>query len=339
LLPKNPIRKAPRSFLRADLQPIKDYVFQTSGSTGTPIKTIWTKQEVRKRIAVREARYLSSAGVSYEMPRATFSGRMVEPDPYSPGPYYRYNAVEKQVYFSAFHLGPKTASKYVHALGKHKIMWLTGYAYSYYLLARLILDQKLDVPPLKAVITTSEKVTPEMKQVMEAVYQCPVFEEYGTVENVLFAQECEYGNLHTSPDIAIIEILKGDRTPCAPGEIGEIVTTRLAFNYQVFIRYRLGDFGSWSDLPCSCGKAMPILKEVTGRIEDAVISPDGRQMVRFHGIFTDQPNVCEGQIIQEDLTKIRVKIVPTENFNEADILDIRARVQQRLGSKVDVAVE
>jgi phenylacetate-CoA ligase len=84
---------------------------------------------------------------------------------------------------------------------------------------------------------------------------------------------------------------------------------------------------------------MPVLKEVVGRIEDVVVGPDGREMVRFHGIFTDQPHVCEGQIVQEALERITVRIVPTPEFGEDDVRDIVHRVQQRLGSEIHVRVE
>ena len=83
---------------------------------------------------------------------------------------------------------------------------------------------------------------------------------------------------------------------------------------------------------------MPVLKEVVGRIEDVVVGPDGRQMVRFHGIFVGQDHVVEGQIIQEALNRIRVKVVPTAAFDQTDAADIETRVRQRLGA-VAVIVE
>lgn len=339
LLEKAPIRANPEAFLRQDMKPRRRLVFHTSGSTGTPIATIWTVAELRSSMALREVRSAGWAGTSFRSPRATFSGRMVEPDPASSGPFYRFNLVERQVYFSPFHLRPDTAARYVEALHKHHVQWLTGYAVSYYLLAKFILQQGLPVPPLQAVITTSEKVMPQMRQIMEAAYGCPVYQEYSTVENVLFAQECAYGRLHLSPDVAIVEFLRPDGSPCQPGEVGEVVATSLMRQYQPFIRFRLGDVAAWSVEPCPCGRAMPILKEVVGRIEDVVIGPDGRQMVRFHGIFIDQPHVQEGQIIQETMTTIRVKVVPTEQFGSVDVQDIIQRIQQRLGSGVEVIVE
>ncbi len=340
LLEKEPLRLAPRSFLRTDVRPQRTYTFYTSGSTGTPIASIWTLAEIRDSLALREARSARWAGISFKQARATFSGRLAEPNPESKGPFYRFNLAERQVYFSPFHLRPDTASSYLRALEKHHTIWMTGYAVSYYLLAKFILEQGLVVPDgIQAIITTSEKVLPEMRQTMERAFHCKVFEEYSTVENVLFASECEHGRLHVSPDVAIVEILRPDGTPCLPGEAGEVVATSLMHASQPLIRFRLGDMAMWDIEPCPCGRQMPVLKEVLGRIEDVVIGPDGRQLVRFHGVFINQPHVREGQIIQESLNFIRVKVVPTGDFDEWDVKDIVHRVQQRLGDKVEVEVE
>ena len=174
---------------------------------------------------------------------------------------------------------------------------------------------------------------------MEQAYNCRVYEEYSTVENAIFASECEQGRLHVSPDVAVVEILRPDGLPCAPGEVGEVVVTTLARTYHPLIRFRLGDEAMWDAEPCPCGRQMPVLKEVIGRIEDVVVGPDGRQVVRFHGVFVNQPNISEGQVIQESLDVIRVKVVPTPKFDHTDIRNIIARIKQRLGNGVNVIVE
>jgi len=84
---------------------------------------------------------------------------------------------------------------------------------------------------------------------------------------------------------------------------------------------------------------MPVLREVLGRVEDTVYGPDGRRMVRFHGIFVNQPHVQEGQIVQESLTHLRARIVPKPGFGDADKRDVIARIQQRLTSDMQVTVE
>lgn len=339
LLEKGPLRDDVTKFLRRDLQPRRPLVTPTSGSTGTPIDNYWTTREYRDALAIREVRSAGWAGVSFDQPRATFSGRFVVPDPQSGGPFHRFNFAERQIYFSAFHLRPSTVQQYVDALHKHQTRWLTGYAVSYYLMANLMLEKGLTAPDsLEAVVTTSEKVTAEMRGVMERAFGCRVYEEYSTVENCVFASECEAGSMHVSPDVSIVEILRPDGTPCDPEEPGEVVTTCLMRDYQPLVRFRLGDIAAWSSEPCACGRAMPVLKEVVGRLEDVVVGPDGRRMVRFHGVFVGQPHVREGQVIQETLSRIRIKVVPSEGFCEADVRDVQKRIQQRLGD-VTVVVE
>jgi phenylacetate-CoA ligase len=339
LLEKQALRGFEDSFYRQGSRGLFKQTFQTSGTTGTPISTTFSLSELRESMAVREVRSANWAGVSFSQPRATFSGRMVEPEAEETRHVFRYNAAEKQVYFSAFHLKPSTARSYVEALWKYKTVWLTGYAVSFYLLACYILEQQIEVPPLKAVITTSEKLTNQMRTVMEKAYRCKVYEEYSTVESALFASECEHGKLHVSPDVGIVEILRPDGTECEPDEVGEVVATCLFRSYQPLIRFRLGDLAAWDPEPCPCGRQMPVIKEVVGRVEDVVTGPDGRQLVRFHGIFTDQPNIIEGQIIQETLTDFVVRLVPTEHYSETDENDVRQRMLNRLGDKVTVKIE
>jgi len=339
LLEKDDIREKDDQFQRQDQNLLFKFRFLTSGTTGTPIACTYTLSELRNSLALREVRSANWAGVSFDQPRATFSGRMVEPMPERETHIYRYNCVEKQVYLSAFHLKPQTARQYVAALIRHKIRWMTGYAVSFYLLGKYILDQAISVPKIDAIITTSEKLTPEMRRVIEAAFHTRVFEEYSTVENALFASECEHGRLHVSPDVGLVEILHSDGSACELGEIGEVVTTCLVRDYQPLIRFRLGDLAAWDPEPCPCGRQMPVIKEVVGRIEDVVTGPDGRQLVRFHGIFADQPNVVEGQIIQETLKDFMVKVVTTAAFGPADILDIQQRMCQRLGPNINVRIE
>lgn len=339
LLEKAPLRAEPRQFLSRPGHRRSEWTFHTSGSTGTPLASIWTIDEIRRSIALREARSANWAGVSFRDPRATFSGRLVEPDPDASASCYRFNARERQVYFSAFHLSPERAHLYLDALRRHGSVWITGYAVSIYLLAKFALERDLEAPALEAAITTSEKLTPRMRRTISEAFDCPVFEEYSSVENILFASECERGSLHVSPDAGIIEILRPDGSPCEPEEPGEVVATGLLRDHQPMVRFRLGDSAAWASGPCDCGRSFPVLEEVVGRIEDVVVGPDGRQMVRLDHTFRDMPKVAAGQIVQRSVTDLLVRVVAGPTFDPDDEAEIKRRIRQRLGSSVSVEVE
>jgi phenylacetate-CoA ligase len=75
-----------------------------------------------------------------------------------------------------------------------------------------------------------------------------------------------------------------------------------------------------------------------GRLEDVVVGPDGRELVRFHGIFIDLPHVLEGQVVQEALDRFTVKVVTQPSFGSDQEAVIRRRFSERLGS-VGVSIQ
>jgi len=305
--------------------------YYTSGSTGTPIAFSCSSHDHQRFLAAREARSFGWAGTSILCPRAMIGGRMVVPD--SKPPYYRYNLIERQVYFSAFHISPARVKDYLEGFHRYRPMVMTGYAHSYYTLARMMLEQglRLNYTPT-ALILSSEKLTAEMKNVINDAFRARAYEEYGAVENCVLATECEAGRLHISPDFGIVEILDEHDIPVPDGHPGRIVCTGQLSETQPLIRYDLGDVGTISKSKCPCGRDhLPVLEEIVGRLEDAVLGRDGRETVRMHSLFIGLPHVLEGQVIQEQLDFIRVRVVAKSDFGNEEKQLIRRRLEERLG--------
>jgi phenylacetate-CoA ligase len=312
----------------------------SSGSTGTPVTCIYSAEDHQRFFAAREVRSFNWAGTSLRSPRGMIGGRIVVPDPNSAPPYYRYNWAERQVYFSAFHISPDHVHDYLEGIHRHRPRVLTGYAHSYYTLGRMILEKglRLDYSP-SALVLSSEKLTPEMKAVIQEAFRARPYEEYGSVEQCALATECEFGSLHIQSDFGIVEIVDEHDMPVPDGEPGRVLCTSLLSEAQPLIRYDLGDFGMLSAGRCDCGRDhLPVLRELTGRSEDAIVGRDGRQIVRFHGLFIDLPHVLEGQVIQETRDFIRVRVVARPGFGRREQELICARLRERLG-RIHVEVE
>ena len=339
ITPKDDLRAYPDRFLNRSTKE-KLYKNGSSGSTGTPIHAVWSSEVRRKCMAAREVRSFGWADTSLRRSRAMIGGRPVVQNPASSGPYYRYNYIERQVYFSAYHLSPDRAASYVAALNKFKPAVFTGYAHCYYFLARHMLEQRLrlEYQP-DALILSSEPITSEMKATMQEAFGARAFEEYAAVENCFLVTECKDGKLHVNLDFGLIEILDENGKPAPPSVPGQVVATGLLNNIQPLIRYRIGDVASWARGGCACGRdQFPVLESVEGRLEDIVVGPDGREMVRFHSLFINLPRIIEGQVIQEAIDRLRVKVVTTDGFGSEEERAIRQRLKQRLG-QVQVSVE
>ena len=313
----------------------KGEFFSSSGSTGKPTKILFSANMHQKWSAAFESRIRNWAGVSNMDGRGMIGGRRVVKDANSNSPFYRYNFIEKQIYFSAYHINYFNTSNYVFAINKYKPIYMTGYAMSNYFLARFIEESNLKVQPLKAVITSSEKLTPEMRETFKRVYNCKTYDSYSGVEACGLISECEFGKLHVSEDVGYIEFIKEDGTHAKPGEIGEMICTGFLNYDQPLIRYRIGDMAKWSlNQTCNCKRNMPIIEEITGRVEDTVVGQDGRRMVRFHGIFVDIPSIIEGQIIQHDLNEFEIKIVGSAALTTLEKKIITQRLESQIGKIV-----
>ncbi|SPF37294.1 putative capsular polysaccharide biosynthesis protein [Candidatus Sulfopaludibacter sp. SbA4] len=334
ITPKQDLRRDPNAFTARNIPERQLRRYYTSGSTGTPVTCICTPDAHRRFIAAREVRSFGWAKTTLLGSRSMMGGRLVVPRADSKGPYYRYNRAERQVYFSSFHISPDRVPNYVDGLNRYRPRVLTGYASAHYLLARRMIQQnlRLEYQP-DALILSSEKLTGEMKAWIDRAFNARAYQEYGSVENCALATECEYGSLHVSPDFGIVEIVNEAGLPVAEGTEGRLVCTGLLNSAQPLIRYDIGDQGVWAKSRCQCGRdQFPVLQEIVGRLEDVVIGLDGREMVRFHGVFINLPHVLEAQIIQESRNLIRVRVVSTEEFGEKEETLIRERITRgRLG--------
>jgi phenylacetate-CoA ligase len=340
LTPKRDLVGNPNLFVLQSAAKRNLHRYYSSGSTGTPVTVIVSSEDHQRFTAAREARSFGWAGTSVRRPRAMIGGRMVVPRADSQPPFYRYNRAERQVYFSAFHISARTVNNYLDGFHRYRPEVMTGYAHSYYTLARLMQEAGLRLEYVSAaLILGSEKQTPHMKSVIERAFRAHPYEEYGAVENCVLATECEAGSLHINPDFGIVEILDENDVPVPKGSAGRIVCTGMLSRTQPLIRYDIGDVGSLSTTPCPCGRdQLPVLRELLGRIQDLVIGRDGRQMVEFLGLFINLPHVLEGQVIQERLDLVRLRLVAKSGFNGREEALIRRRLEERLG-KMHIEVE
>jgi len=310
--------------------------FSSSGSTGTPTKILYSHAFHQRWSAAFEARIRHWASVDRFIPRGMIGGRRVVPTAVSNCPYYRYNIFEKQVYFSAYHISKSSASDYVEGIKKHQVGYMTGYAMSNYFLAKMIDELGLSVPTLKAVITSSEKLTPAMRKVLEKVYHCKSYDSYSGVEGCGLISETKHGELLVSPDVGIMEIIDKYGNEVNPGESGEIVSTGLLNYDQPLIRYRIGDRVRLSKSQITkSGHEMPLIDEIEGRVEDKVVGKDGRVMVRFHGLYIDIPHLITAQLIQNDYDDFTCNLVVENGFKDKYMEIIKQRLESQLGrSKV-----
>jgi phenylacetate-CoA ligase len=331
-LSKETLRTRPKDLLTKNPPPKGTRVMKSSGTTGTPTEIYYTPEFHALELAIPESRNLHWAGVTYRDRRVMFGVRKVCRFNQDKAPFWRFSPAENMAYASIYHLSPTFLPAYIEFLRAYRPSVIMGYPSALYTIARYALDHG-DLPaPARAIFTTSETVMDYMRQVIEAAWQCRVYDRYGAVEGCLFASQCEYGCYHISPEVGIIEIVDHEGQPVPPGVTGEVICTGLQNILQPLMRYRIGDIAHWAiDQHCPCGRQTPILGAIEGRFEDVCYTADGREMLRFDTVFKGVKHIREAQVVQEKLDSFTVYVVPDSDFDIHDIEKIQSNMQLHAG--------
>ena len=121
----------------------------------------------------------------------------------------------------------------------------------------------------KGIICSSMMLLPHERRQIEEVFGVKVINRYGCEEVSLIASECEkHEGLHLNVEHLFIEFIRSDGQDAKPGESGSIIVTDLINKAMPFIRYQIEDSGVPTDRRCSCGRGLPLMSEVTGRLAD-----------------------------------------------------------------------
>lgn len=305
-----------------------------------PTSIYYSREFHQKWSAAFEVRIREWAGVDRYTPRGMIGGRKIVKS--NKPPYYRYNYFEKQTYFSAYHISQNNVQNYLKGIIKGKVEYMTGYAMSNYLLAIEFEKAGIVPPKMKAVITSSEKLTNKMRRTLERVYGCKVFDSYSGVEACGLISESNNRKLLNSPDVGIIEVLDEKSNIIRKNEVGELISTGILNYDQPLIRYKIGDRISLGNVnEFNNHIQMPVIESIEGRIEDVVTGPNGNIMVRFHSVFIDIDGLIASQTIQQTISHIVLKLVVDDDYynNIKSEIIMTDRLKYQLGDSIKVSFE
>jgi len=200
---------------------------------------------------------------------------------------------------------------------------------------------RLDHLGIRVAFVTSECLYQSQREQIERVFGCPVANGYGGRDSGFIAHQCPAGKLHITAEDIVIEVLDPEGRQLPPGESGEIVVTHLQSGDFPFIRYRTGDVGALDTEPCSCGRTLPVLKEIHGRTTDFLINQDGTLIhsAALAYIMRDLPQVRAFKVVQETLDWTRVQIVYDGLFDDQARRTVEAGFHARMGKEVKIDVE
>lgn len=339
ILEKNSVKDNPSTFVADDCNLRLMFREDTSGTTGKSLSVWWSLETVRKWYALSEARIRYWNGVSRHNCWAMIGGQLVTPVRQRQPPFWVWNKGLNQLYLSSYHLAPDLVGSYLDAMSHYRVTYLYGYTSSLYALAQAVVESGRQDISMAVAITSAEPVYDYQRATIAQAFNCPVRETYGMSEIVAGASECTAGRLHLWPEAGLVEVIEDSRS-LPHGVSGDLVCTGLMNADMPLIRYRTGDRGTLAGglETCQCGRTLPVIESVDGRVDDVLYTMDGRRIGRLDPIFKGDLPIHEAQIIQEALDCVRVRYVPTQGFRVDHEAVITQRLQARMGM-VNVVME
>jgi len=322
ILTKDDVRKNLSQMKAINFSHWKPRKTQTGGSTGKPLVT-YKDKESHSYLTANNLRAWSAAGYKLGSKFITMANGSLLPNK---------GSLKNSIYYflqhsdliKSYHLNDATLADALKKIKKSTGRYMFAYSSSTFLLASYAASKNISMKgTLDAIFTTSDMLFSRQRQLIEKVFDAPVFDIYGCPEAGIISFECKQHNgYHLNQESAYVEIADSSESG-----LGKIISTPL-FNYAMpMIRYETGDIGNISSEPCSCGRALPRISHLGGRMRDFIVLSDGRHI---HGAFFNHLEALyqsewieKYQIIQESINHLIVKIQCIRQPSEIELSKIR----------------
>jgi phenylacetate-CoA ligase len=193
----------------------------------------------------------------------------------------------------------------------------------------------------KIIHSTAELLPQKVRKKINSVFNIELFDHYGSMEFGTFAWECqEHNGYHMDIESLVVEFVKNGEN-ASPEEKGDIVVTGL-FNFTMpLIRYAIGDAGSYCLEQCSCGRGLPLMKIIEGRVDDFLVLPSGTVISpRNINFLENVKGILEYRIIQKKLDTILIQITKGPEFSENTISQTKDEIRNGcLNEDITIDVE
>ncbi|MDM7926719.1 MAG: hypothetical protein QUS35_11950 [bacterium] len=203
-------------------------------------------------------------------------------------------------------------------------------------LCRLFRKAGIDDVRPDIVVSVAETLPKHERSVIEDWTGRPVGDSYGLIEHTALICQCPAGGYHIAPEYGVVEILKGDGTPAGPGEEGRIVATGLHNRAFPLLRYDTGDFAVASGETCACGRTLPLVKTLRGRVVDRILDAKGNWVSGVHGLFKYYDGIRASQVVQFEAGGLDVYLVPARNYDDGLRTLVASDIRRELGEDMTI---
>lgn len=329
-----PDKIASKAFDRRDL-----IVGKSSGSTGEPLKYYLSKEEKGFKWACLY-RYWRWAGYDFGKKYAFIA--VLTPTAFRGNSVLQWleHRLSRVLTLQTRDLDADTVADFICKIRNYKPVMLKAHPSTCFYMARYMNEHDIKFE-LNSCICNAETLDPFVRDYVEERFGCGIYDTYGS-EGIETAAQCHpRSGHHIAAEAVITEVVDKDGNPAPMDTEGRLIVTALDKWAMPFIRYDTQDAATMTAEQCSCGRGLPLLSGVKGRIVDMGLSPSGKllSVYAFSPLFAKADGIDAWQVIQESAGELSVKIKPTPAFNDEIRKSIQKGIEDYVGSDVTAEIE
>lgn len=318
----------------------KGIVSKTGGTTGKSLEVVFTESDMQERFAMLDD-FRGRFGYKLGEKTAWFSGKnLLTAADLNANRFWKTDYLHKVRYYSTFHIKDAYLVHYIENLIRFKPAYMVGFPSTIAEIAKFGLNQGMVFPEgiVKAVFPTAETVTQELRTTIETFFKTTVYDQYASSEGAPFIIECANRKLHLELQSGVFEVLDENN---APTNYGRLVVTSFTTSGTPLIRYDIGDQLELSTEHCNCGNNNPLVKQILGRIDDYVYSPENGKinLGNVSNTLKDTKGIIKFQVVQSKLNAITIKLIIDEVLYTPKIeAQFMSNWIDRVGNKMDIDI-
>ena len=189
-------------------------------------------------------------------------------------------------------------------------------------------------PTFKLVITGGEMLDKSTRMRIGDKFHAKVFDHYGANDvGGTIAWECPtHSGYHINAEFLFLEFLQ-DGVPVKSGDAGEVHITCFNSTATPIIRYSVDDLAIPIDDPCSCGRGLPLIRDIEGRKVDFILTYDGKYITPYAviGVMDDTPEVEQYKVLQRRDYSIEVSVRTNSEEVDTVLRDVELRCRRLFG--------
>lgn len=334
VLTKDIIRKEYKNLINPKYSGIA-IEYATSGSTGEPQKMLLTPYMVAMDKAMIFRHH--SWSTNKKRPLIFSLRSYVLKDANSP--LFKFNYIENTFYFSAYNLNHSNAAYYIQELVKINPDILRGYPSSISFLCDYLTAADVNkLTNLKGIYTSSETLSSEERNKIEALFGKKLFNWYGMTEPAIIIKE---GPAHDGMHLCL-EYGYPEFGATENEQVKKLITTSYYNAVMPFIRYDTGDLVEIAgNTTNGTNINLPVVKTVMGRKDDFIVGLNGAKLpsINFYTLFREFTKIKAFQIVQYSTLEVLVLIRTSEKLKAAENAALKNGLELRIGEGITTTIE